>query len=65
MKMAEIRKIAASLGIKDTKMNKVDLIRTIQHTEGNSSCYQTSARAQCSQERCCWRDGCLMKLIRM
>ena len=65
MKMVDIRNMAKSFGIKHTKMNKVDLIRSIQREEGNVSCYQTNDSVQCSQERCCWRDGCLMNLIRM
>jgi hypothetical protein len=65
MKMADIRKMAKSFGIKHAKMDKVDLIRSIQREEGNVSCYRTNASVACSQERCCWRDSCLMKLIRM
>ena len=65
MKMVDIRNMAKSFGIKPNKMKKVDLIRTIQRAEWNVSCFQTNASVQCSQERCCWRDGCLMNLIRM
>ncbi len=65
MKMADIRNMAKSFDIKHAKMNKVDLIRSIQRAEGNVSCFQSNGSVTCFQERCCWRDGCLMNLIRM
>ena len=62
MNMVDIRKMAKSFGIKHTKMNKVDLIRSIQHEEGNPGCYQTNASVTCSQERCCWRDSRVLEI---
>ncbi len=59
MKLAEIQNKAKSLGIKPSKMKKVDLIRTIQSQEGNSSCFQTQ-NDSCPQGKCCWREDCLM-----
>lgn len=59
MKMADIQNKAKSLGIKPSKMKKVELIRTIQSQEGNFSCFQTKIDS-CPQDKCCWRDDCLV-----
>lgn len=59
MKMADIQSKAKAMGIKPGKMKKAELIRTIQHQEGNSTCYQTAIEQNCTQESCCWRDDCL------
>jgi hypothetical protein len=61
MKMADIQSKAKAMGIKPGKMKKAELIRTIQTTEGNFSCFQTSDNAQCTQESCCWRDDCIVE----
>lgn len=58
MKMPEVRSKAQQLGIKPGKMNKTELIRTIQMQEGNSPCFGT-AMSQCDQAACCWRADCL------
>lgn len=58
MTVKEIKEIAKKLGIKPAKMNKQELIRNIQTTEGNIPCYQ-SDNDSCSQMDCCWRSDCL------
>ncbi len=58
MKMTEIRSIAKGVGLKSSKMKKIDLIKSIQTPEGNFPCFQT-AQDYCDQEKCCWRDDCL------
>ena len=57
MKIYDIRMIAKSMGINPKKMNKTDLIRSIQIEEGNTPCYQTEV-SSCEQTDCCWRDDC-------
>lgn len=59
MKIQEIKKLAAAMGIKSGKMKKNELIRSIQSTEGNSPCFQTESSGSCLQMDCCWRDDCL------
>lgn len=60
MRLSEVEKKAKGLGIKDTwKYSKQDLIRTIQHKEGNSGCFSTAKSGSCSQMACCWREDCL------
>lgn len=59
MKMQEVKKVAMDKGIKTGKMTKAELIRTIQTTEGNQPCFQTSAYDTCSQLGCCWRPECM------
>ena len=58
MKMAMIKGKAKELGIRPAKMNKENLIRTIQDREGNTACFR--ARKECGQHECCWRDDCLI-----
>lgn len=59
MKMQEIRSIAKERGLKVGKMNKVDLIRTIQRAEGNADCFGTEHVNICSQTNCLWREDCM------
>ena len=56
--MKEIRDIARQLGIRSTRMEKAELIRAIQRTEGNFDCFGTAAEEECSQEECLWREEC-------
>ncbi len=58
MKMDEIRTIARGLGVPPGKWTKVELVRAIQHAEGNLSCFATGARAHCEQLQCLWRPDC-------
>lgn len=57
MKMHDIKKIAAKMGVNPGKMNKKDLIRTIQEKEGNTPCFKME-RDACDQYDCCWRNDC-------
>ena len=56
--MKETRDIARQLGIRPTRMEKVELIRSIQRAEGNFDCFGTAAGEECSQEECLWREEC-------
>lgn len=58
MKVQEIRKIARKLAIPAGKLKKVDLIRTIQRTEGNAQCFGSGWSGQCGQDECLWADDC-------
>ena len=58
MNMQEIRGIAKGLGIKTSKIRKVDLVRSIQEAEGNFSCFATASNGKCDQTTCIWRDDC-------
>ncbi len=58
MKVKEIKDMATKMGINPGKMKKADLIRTIQVTEGNTPCFQTS-NGNCDQNECSWRVDCL------
>ena len=61
MRLVEIEKKARNLGIKDTwKYSKKELIKKIQHQEGNFDCFATVRRGNsCSQTLCCWKIDCL------
>lgn len=58
MKIAEIRDIAKSRGIR-SNIFKTELIKSIQLKEGNFDCYGTAYGGICDQLGCCWREDCL------
>ena len=58
MNMQEIRVLAKDFGIKTSRMSKMELIRTIQLTEGNFNCFASAINGECDQLKCKWRDDC-------
>ena len=58
MQMQDIRTIAKDIGIKTSKLSKVDLVRSIQTAEGNFSCFATAIEGDCDQIGCVWREDC-------
>lgn len=58
MKLDEVKKIAASHGIKVGKLRKGELIQQIQTAEGNDPCYGTGKADSCGQDDCLWREDC-------
>ena len=54
----EIRMIAKNMGIDPKKMNKTNLIKSIQIKEGNTPCFKT-ADIYCDQTDCLWNSDCL------
>lgn len=42
MNAQEIRQIAIAHGIKPRRLDKTDLVREIQHQEGNFGCFATA-----------------------
>ena len=58
MKMQDIVKIGANIGVKAGKMNKTQLIRAIQRAEGNNDCFSTLQVKTCCQVACLWLDDC-------
>lgn len=56
--MPEIRAVAKGLGIKPGNLSKMELVRTIQKTEGNFDCFATATAGKCDQMGCQWRDDC-------
>jgi len=60
MRLSEVEKKARVLNIKDTwKFSKRDLIKNIQHSEGNFDCFGTAMAGYCDQQSCLWRTDCL------
>lgn len=60
MKMQEIRNIAKERGLKvSSRINKTELIRSIQRAEGNEDCFGTEHVKICDQTNCLWREDCL------
>lgn len=61
MKVDDIRTIARDMGIKPGKLNKTQLVRTIQREEGNYECFATSTdESSCDQTGCLWREDCFV-----
>ena len=58
MTIYEIRVIAKDIGIDPKRMNKTELIRSIQINEGYLPCFKT-AGTFCDQTDCCWKSDCL------
>ena len=58
MQMQEIRTIAKNYGIKTSRANKVELVRSIQVAEGNFNCFATATDGICDQLACIWRNDC-------
>ncbi|MEW6606003.1 MAG: SAP domain-containing protein [bacterium] len=58
MNINDIKAKAKEVGVKAGKMNKGDLIRAIQSTEGNFPCFET-ATDYCDQNNCAWMEDCL------
>jgi hypothetical protein len=56
----ELKKKAKTMGIADSKLNKDELVRAIQATEGNFPCFKT-AKNYCDQTVCLWRDDCITR----
>jgi hypothetical protein len=63
MKMQEITEIARRMGTMTGKMNKADLIRTIQRAEGNADCFALKGH-ECDQINCLWREDCMKAIIK-
>jgi hypothetical protein len=58
--MDKIKKMAESLGLKiSPEMKKIETIKTIQRKEGNFDCFGTATN-YCDQEKCLFREDCLM-----
>ncbi|MFO7604514.1 MAG: SAP domain-containing protein [Gammaproteobacteria bacterium] len=58
MDMQQIRDRARTFGIKTSRMSKVQLVKAIQHSEGNFSCFASAIDGACDQTQCLWRDDC-------
>lgn len=58
MNMQEIRGLAKDFGIKTSRMSKMQLIQTIQRTEGNFDCFASAENSECDQLNCIWREDC-------
>jgi hypothetical protein len=58
MNMKQVKDKAKTLDLKPGRMKKAELILAIQTAEGNSPCFET-ARDECDQAECCWREDCV------
>jgi hypothetical protein len=61
--MKEIRAMARQMGVRSTRIDKTELIRSIQRAEGNYECYGTAVEEECDQEECLWREDCFRESV--
>lgn len=55
----ELIRLAKQHYIFDASLTKIEIIRTIQHAEGNFDCYGTAVSGDCDQSGCRWREDCV------
>lgn len=65
MNMQTLRKIAKSHNLSPAGLDKIELIRGIQHQEGNFDCFAKAWDGYCDQSACRWRDECLPISVRL
>jgi len=65
MNVQEIRELAKDLGIKTSRLSKIELVRSIQLREGNFDCFASAASCECDQMECAWRDDCFVAARKM
>ncbi len=58
MTLNEIKDIARIHNIKAGKVKKSELVRSIQHAEGNEQCFESGKASHCGQDSCLWRADC-------
>ena len=63
MKTDDIRNLAKNLDIKPGKLNKTELVRSIQRKEGNFDCFASAANGDCDQFYCFWREDCFAAAV--
>ena len=56
--MQYVRERAKDFGIKTARMSKVNLIQSIQLSEGNFDCFASAIDGECEQAKCLWREDC-------
>ena len=65
MQMQEIRNMAKLLGVKTSRLSKVELVRQIQIAEGNFECFATALDGSCDRQDCIWRDDCFTSVKKL
>ena len=60
MNMQGIRGIAKQRGVSSGKLNKIELVRTLQREEGTFDCFAKAYTGDCDQPDCWWRQDCLL-----
>jgi hypothetical protein len=58
MSFSQLKAKAEKLGVNPGRMEKTELIHSIQKAEGFTPCFGTT-NGSCPQEACCFRDDCL------
>lgn len=59
MNKQTLLKLAKQHQVFDASLNKAELIRKIQLSEGNFDCYAKAGQGHCDQDECLWRKDCL------
>ena len=60
MRLLEKMRIEDAFNSKPNYVDLINLVRSIQRSEGNIDCYRRGRR-ECDRLNCYWRDHCLKK----
>ncbi len=58
MKLNNIEAIARTYGIRANNLSDIELIKSIQVSQGNFDCIATAYGGECDQDGCHWREDC-------
>lgn len=58
MKLNDIEALARTYGIRANNLSEIELIKSIQISQGNFDCIATAYSGECNQGSCCWREDC-------
>ena len=61
MKLNDVRKMAKRMNVNTYRMKKEGVIRAIQQGENNMACFATERVTICNEDKCLWRDDCLLR----
>lgn len=59
MNTKTLHKLAKQHDLAPEKLDKIELIRSIQRGEGNFDCFAKAYDGYCDQSACLWREDCL------
>jgi len=54
-----IRKFAKQMNVNTFRMNKTDMIRSVQRAENTFDCFATERVESCNEHACLWREDCI------
>ena len=59
MHINDIRQFAKRMNVNTFRMNKTDMIRSVQRAENTYDCFATDRVEYCNELSCLWREDCI------